>query len=88
MQFHAPTNQFTIKPSDLQRASHSRRWAIRHIREASDLDPKGYHRSGPMDNPEFAETGILDAAKALGIDLGADRAGMLDVSNENQPPRP
>jgi hypothetical protein len=35
-----------------------------------------------MDCPEFAESGILDAARALGIDLGADRPGKLDVSND------
>jgi hypothetical protein len=35
-----------------------------------------------MDHPEFAEQGILDAARDLGIDLGADRAGKLDVSND------
>jgi hypothetical protein len=29
---------------------------------------------------EYAEGGILDAARALGIDLGADRPGKLDVS--------
>jgi len=35
-----------------------------------------------MEDPDFAESGILDAARKLGIDLGADRPGKLDVSNE------
>ena len=82
MQYHAPTNQFTITADDLRRASHSLRWAIKNIREGHKLDPKGYKREGPMDCPEFAESGILDAARALGIDLGADRPGKLDVSND------
>jgi hypothetical protein len=34
-----------------------------------------------MGCPEFAESAILDAARALGIDLGADRPGKLDVSD-------
>ena len=82
MTYHAPTNQFTIHPDDLRRASHSLRWAINHIRKGHGLDPKGYKREGPMDDPEFAEQGILDAAKNLGIDLGADRPGKLDVSRD------
>lgn len=82
MLYHAPTNQFTVSADDLQRASHSLRWAIKHIRLGHSLDLKGYKRPGAMDDPEFAEAGILDAAKQLGIDLGADRPGKLDVSME------
>ena len=82
MKYHAATNQFTVASDDLQRASHAMRWAIKHIRIASGLDTKGCKRPGPMDDPEFAEAGVLDAARCLGIDLGADRAGELDVSND------
>lgn len=82
MQYHAPTNQFTISADDMKRASHLLRYAIKKIRQGHKLDPKGYDREGAMDCPEFAESGILDAARALGIDLGADRPGKLDVSNE------
>jgi hypothetical protein len=82
MQYHAPTNQFTVTADDLQRASHSLRWAINHIRKGSGLDPKGYKRPGPMDDAEFAEYGILKAARELGIDLGAKSPGELYVSND------
>lgn len=81
MTYHAPTNQFTVSPRDLQSAAHSLRWAIKHIRLGHKLDPKGYKNEGPMGDPEFAEAGILDAARKLGIDLGADREGQLDVSD-------
>jgi hypothetical protein len=85
MQYHGPTNQFTVTPNDLQRAYYSLRWAIKNIREASKLDPKGYQRTGPitgpMEAPYFAEKGILDAARELGINLGANRPGELDVSD-------
>jgi len=54
--------------------------AIRHIRDANGLDVAGYSHQGMMKNPQFAETYILDAAKKLGIDLGAERYGELDVS--------
>ena len=33
-----------------------------------------------MKEPQFAETAILNAAKDLGINLGADSYGQLDVS--------
>lgn len=80
MKYHAPTNQFTVSPDALQSASHSLLWAIKHIRQGHDLDLKGYRIDGPMTDPHFAESGILSAAKELGIDLGADRLGKLDVS--------
>jgi hypothetical protein len=82
MKYHAPTNQFTVSAQDLEAATRSLKWAIKHIRLANCMDPKGYERPGPMDDAEFAESGILGAAKHLGIDLGADRPGILDVSNE------
>lgn len=81
MKYHAPTNQFTISANDLARAAHSLRWAIKHIRLGHKLDPKGCDRPGPIEHPDFAEAGILDAASALGIDLGSDRPGKLDVSD-------
>lgn len=80
MKYHAPTHQFTVSPEDLKSASNRLCWAIKHIRLGHNLDPKGYKRPGPMDNPEFAEEGILNAARSLGIDLGTDTAGKLDVS--------
>jgi hypothetical protein len=82
MKYHAPTDQFTIAAADLKLASRAFRWAIKHIREGHGLDTKGYQNDGPMGDPHFAECGILDGARALGIDLGADRAGELDVSSD------
>jgi hypothetical protein len=82
MKYHAPTKQFTISVQNLEQASRALKWAIKHIRLGGGHDTKGYEYSVPMDNAEFAEAGILDAAKDLGIDLGADRPGRLDVSNE------
>jgi len=82
VKYHAPTNQFTVSAADLQRAAHSMRFAILHIRLAAGHPAIGYTNPGPMDSPEFAESGILDAARDLGIDLGAVRPGKLDVSTK------
>ena len=81
MKYHAPTNQFTVSAEELRRATHAMRWAIKHIRLGHNLDPKGCDRPGAMTHPDFAEAGILEAAIAMGIDLGSDRPGKLDVSD-------
>lgn len=81
MKYHAPTNQFTISQKELQHASYSLRWAIKNIREGHSLDTRGYKAPGAVSAPDLAEAGILGAAKTLGIDLGADSPGQLDVSD-------
>jgi hypothetical protein len=84
MQYHAPTDQFTISAADLKRASASLRYAIKNIRDGAKLDNKGYdYTERVSDWAEYAEGWILDAARALGIDLGADRPGKLDVSQDS-----
>jgi hypothetical protein len=83
MLYHAPTNQFTVDADALKRSASLLRYAIKKIRLGGKLDPKGYdNMKREIDAAEYAEGAILDAAKALGIHLGADRAGQLDVSNE------
>lgn len=82
MNYHAPTNQFTVRPDDLRSVCHYLRWAIKHIRLGHNLDPKGYEHRGPMGDPQFAESGILQAASAMGIDLGAKSYGELDASKD------
>jgi hypothetical protein len=83
MQYHAPTNQFTISATELKRVSSLLLYAIRKIRDGANLDRKGYNDlESETDWAEYSEGAIIDAARDLGIDLGADRAGKLDVSNE------
>jgi hypothetical protein len=82
MNYHAPTNQFTVSAVELARGSRRLRDAIKNIRKGAGLDLKGYNylkREG--DWAEYAEDSILSAARDLGIDLGADRPGKLDVSD-------
>ena len=82
MNYHAPTNQFTIDQKSMQRASYLFLHAISKIRKQSDLSLSGYDAWNRVsDNAEYAEGDILDAAKELGIDLGATRPGKLNVTN-------
>ena len=82
MNYHAPTKQFTITASDIERCAYLLRYAIRKIRRSHDLDPRGYSPSVDACDAEYAESAILDAAQAVGIDLGAARPGVLDVSRD------
>lgn len=79
MKYHHPTKAFTVDPKDLERASDSLMWAIKCIRETAKLPLEPRKTEVGMEPPDFAEQAILDAAKALGIDLGAERYGRLDV---------
>ena len=82
MNYHAPTNQFTITPEELSRASTTMLYAIKNIRDGANIDRKGYdYLKRTSDWAEYAEAAILNAAYDLGINLGADRPGKLDVSN-------
>lgn len=82
MRYHAPTKCFTVTHQDLDLAVTQLLWAIRCIREQAQLPLESHRREGKMEPPQFAEQGILDAAKTLGIDLGAARFGQLDVRGE------
>jgi hypothetical protein len=67
----------------MRRASFTLRHAIKNIRDGAKLDRKGYDNlQRESDWAEYSESAILDAARALGIDLGADRPGKLNVFNE------
>lgn len=82
MNYHAPTNQFTIHADELMRASTKLLYVIRNIRDGANIDRKGYdYLKRASDWAEYAEDSVLSAARDLGIDLGADRSGKLDVSN-------
>jgi hypothetical protein len=82
MNYHAPTSQFTVSAEALARASTKFRYAIKNIRTGANLDLAGYDwtkTSTPW--AEYAEDAILNAARDLGIDLGASNPGKLDVSD-------
>jgi hypothetical protein len=82
MNYHAPTNQFTISAEALARASVKLRHAIRKIRPGANFDLAGYDWAKARTPwAEYAEDAILNAARDLGIDLGASNPGKLDVSD-------
>jgi len=80
MQYHAPTNKFTIEACELAVLSVDIRYVIKKIRQASNFPLDGCsERPRVMTDACHAEATLLRACKNLGIDLGADRPGKLDV---------
>lgn len=82
MQYHAPTKQFTVTNKDLEYVAICLRLAIRHIRLLSGLPLNKYKRESALTNADNAQKMIIDAAKAIGIDLGAEWGNQLDVSDD------
>ena len=81
MNYHAPTKQFTVTPEELSLASLAMLYAIKNIRNGANIDLKGYdYLNRASDWAEYAEAAILNAACDLGINLGSDRPGKIDVS--------
>ena len=80
IQYHAPTKQLVVASENFKIASISFIYAIRSIRDLANLPHGKYQRQGMMQPADHAQKGILDAAKALGIDLGAEWGEDLDVS--------
>jgi hypothetical protein len=79
MKYIAKSKSFTITEKELQLATYSLLWAIKNIRELANLPLDKYERKGPLESADFAQKGILDAASAIGIDLGAEWGEQLDV---------
>jgi hypothetical protein len=80
MKYHAPTKQLTADIGKFELAASSFLYAIRHIRKLAGLPLTRYKQGGPLQGPDFAMKGIIDGARALGIDLGAEWGCEIDVS--------
>ena len=84
MRFHAPTKQFTVSAKDLEYAAMILRLAIRHIRIIEGLPLTKHKRESALTSADHAQKMIIDAAKAIGIDMGAEWGNELDVSDNEQ----
>lgn len=82
MQYHAPTKQFTVSTKDLEYAAMFLRLAIKHIRIIDWLPLTTHKRETALTSSDHAQKLIIDAAKAIGIDLGAEWGNQLNVSDD------
>ena len=81
MKYHALTNEFTVSPQQLKQASAHFFYAIKAVKETAGLPLHPYKRETCLEKPDFAMCGIIQAAKSLGIDLGAEFGNDIDSSN-------
>lgn len=82
MKYDPFKNTITITPEEAQRAAHLMIYALRNIREMAGLPLDKHERPGMLEPVDHAQRGILDAAKALGMDLGAEWGNELDLRKE------
>jgi hypothetical protein len=83
MQYHAPSKQFTIPAADLERAAYLLRHALRKIRQAAGLPLDRYVSKGHVSHADSAQLDIIDAARKLGIEMGAEWGCELDLRDES-----
>ena len=79
MKFIAKSRSFAITQKELEMAGYYLLDAIRNIRELAGLPMDKYPRDGMLEPADFAQRGIILAADAMGIDLGAEWGNQLDV---------
>jgi len=80
MRYHAPTKRLTCSKDEIERASFYLLNAIKNIRLASKRPLTPYELDCSLRTDDLAMKSVLDAAAAMGIDLGAEWGNELDVS--------
>lgn len=84
MKYHLPSGGYIVPCEDFKRAAYSLRYVMRTIREIAGLPMDRYSRIGPLTAADHAQQGVIDAAKAMGIDMGADWCNEIDLRNDDE----
>mgnify|MGYP000001356615 CR=1 FL=1 len=80
MEFHAPTGEFTVSHQKMEHASYLFLHAMAKIRKLNNLPLVPYEREGLLQDVDHAQNSIIEAARALGINLGAQWCHELDLT--------
>lgn len=80
MQYHGPTDQFTVSQKSLEAATHDFMYAIAQIRKTNNLPLTPYKKDIGLESHDHIMKGIVDGAKKLGINLGGNWGNEIDVS--------
>lgn len=83
MNYNPRTGHIQITTKEAERACCLLRQALKNIRRASGRTLDKHERPGVMDYHDHAGLNILDAAKALGIDMGAEWPEQLDLRGDS-----
>jgi hypothetical protein len=82
MKYDPLKNKIIITTEEAKMAAGCLMYALRNIREASGLPLDKYEKQGLLEPVDHAQRGILEAAKYLGMDLGAEWGNDLDLRKE------
>lgn len=84
MMYNPKSKSIEIPQNALDMVYHELLYAIRNIRQLAGLPLDKYKKEpGEGFTPaDLAQISILNAAKAIGIDMGAQRGEQLDVREE------
>ena len=79
MTYNARTKRLEVHQDTLENVSHQMIYALRCIRELAGLPMDRYKQDGPLQRADHAQRAIIDMARHLGIDLGAEWGCDLDL---------
>ena len=82
MQYHAQTKTLVIDLDTLENVSSLIWCALQQMRKALDLPLEPYKQTGGLKPIDYAGKDLLDAAKALGLDMGATWQSQLDLRDK------
>lgn len=79
MNYNPVTGNIQVTPKEAERAAMLLRHALKNLRKSAGRPLDKHKRPGMMDDADHCGKNILDAAKALGIDMGAEWPEELDL---------
>ncbi len=82
--FNAQTQNLEIPLETLKRVSGELTYTLRCIREIAGKPMGKYRREGPLEPDDHAQRAVIDLAKAIGINLGADWGDQIDLRTKEE----
>lgn len=82
MKYHAPTKCFVIEPAAIERVALEIRYAMQGVRKLAKRPLEPYKRDGAMSHACHVEKTLLDIAAHIGIDMGAQWPGQIDLRDK------
>ena len=82
MKYHQPSKSFVVETSQIESVADDLKYLLSQIRKLGGR-PMTKYDALPMNDADHAQCTVMDIAKSLGIDLGADRYNKLDLTDKS-----
>ena len=82
MTYDAKKKAVVIPVADLDRVEGNIIYALRHIRQVSGRPLTPHKRPAQMDDYDHINAAIMNIAKSIGLEMGAEWAEELDVTQK------